>query len=98
MGQVNNKNNSSKDIKHGLGHVTSVSDDDHHYAHKTILAAASQSLKTKQDLVFRVKLQLKYNLFPFQFRKPQALFSPSIDSPSLRFILGPKKKLGLKQF
>ena len=26
-------------------------------------------------MVFRVKLQLKYNLFPFQFRKPQALFS-----------------------
>ena len=38
----NNTNNNSNDIKHGLGHVTSASDDDHYYAHKTILAAASQ--------------------------------------------------------
>ena len=47
----NNTNNSSKDNKHGLGHVTSASDDDHYYAHKTILAAASQLLKTKKEII-----------------------------------------------
>ena len=44
-----NRNDSSKDTKHGFGHVTSACDDDHYYAHKIILAAGGQFLKIKKD-------------------------------------------------
>ena len=35
----------------GLGHVTSACDDDHYYAHKIILAAGGQFLKTKKEMI-----------------------------------------------
>ena len=46
-----NRNNISKDTEYGFGNVTSASDDDHYHAHKIILAAASQFLKTKKEII-----------------------------------------------
>ena len=56
----NNTNNSSKDNKHGLGHVISASDDDHYYAHKKILVTTSQFLKVKKDII-------NYSIFVQEF-------------------------------
>ena len=51
-----NRNDSLKDTKHGFGHVTSACDDYHYYAHKIILAAGGQFLKTKMEI-------MSYSLF-----------------------------------
>ena len=52
-----NRNDSSKDTKHGFGHVTSACDDDHYYAHKIILAAGGQFLKKTEIISYSLFVQ-----------------------------------------
>ena len=58
------------------------------------------NVKKRQDLVFRVKLQFKSNLYAMQFRKPQVqklcFIPPKIIFIEVHFWL--VKILGLKRF